>query len=224
MHKKLEQWLKDIGLGRNPDEYEAKQLARIYEIGVPDGFRLETGGLLNFQPIQFPCVIKLCSSSVSHKTEINGVALNNTKENISDNIARMRQRFPGKKLLVENQCEFIGPEIIIGIVRDESLGHAVMVGSGGIYTEIYNDTSFRLAPCTAQDALDMIDELKISPVFEEFRGIKIDKRGLAQTIVKVSRIAEGLGERLSQLDINPIVFNGSGWVALDMRVVLESLE
>jgi len=96
-----------------------------------------------------------------------------------------------------------------------------MVGAGGVLTEIYKDTAFRLAPCSVTDATDMIDELVLSPVFDNFRGMNLDKKKLAQTISQVSRLAHDLGDKLSQLDINPIVFSDGEWIALDVKVMFE---
>ena len=115
----------------------------------------------------------------------------------------------------------MGPEFIIGIIKDPALGHAVMVGAGGILTEIYKDTSFRLVPCSENEAMDMIDELVLSPIFDNFRGMVLDKKKLAKTVSQVSILAHDLGDKLSQLDINPIVFSNGEWIALDVKVVLD---
>ncbi|OGR15426.1 MAG: hypothetical protein A2097_02140 [Desulfobacula sp. GWF2_41_7] len=96
-----------------------------------------------------------------------------------------------------------------------------MVGAGGVLTEIYNDTAFRLAPCSIIDATDMIDELVLAPVFNNFRGLTLDKHKLALAISHISQLAHDLGDRLNQLDINPIVFSKGEWIALDVKVVLE---
>jgi hypothetical protein len=69
--------------------------------------------------------------------------------------------------------------------------------------------------------MDMIDELVLSPVFENFRGMTLDKKKLAITISQVARLAHDLGDRLSQLDINPIVFSEGEWIALDVKIVFE---
>jgi len=150
-----------------------------------------------------------------------GVILNNDRESVAHQFEILRQRFPRDHILVENQAGFMGPEFIVGIIRDPVLGHAVMVGAGGVLTEIYKDTAFRLAPCSETDAADMIDELVLAPVFNNFRGMTLDKQKLAMTISRVSQLAHDLGDRLSQLDITPIVFSEGDWMALDVKVVLE---
>jgi len=208
MEKKLKHWLETFDDKENPDEFDAKQLVKLYSIKVPKGKRLGPEDELNIDDIKPPYVVKVCSSTILHKTEFKGVLLNNDKECVQDNFKLMQDRFPKENILVENQSTYMGPEFIIGIIKDPALGHAVMVGAGGVLTEIYKDTAFRLAPCSVTDATDMIDELVLSPV-------------LAQTISQVSRLAHDLGDKLSQLDINPIVFSDGEWIALDVKVMFE---
>ena len=221
MKDKLKMWFGSFADKNNPDEFDAKQLVKLYSINVPAGKRVSTDEEFNIKNINPPYVLKVCSSKILHKTELQGVLLNNNRESVKDNFLKMQQRFPNENILVENQADFAGPEFIIGIIKDPALGHAIMIGAGGILTEIYKDTSFRLAPCSLQEAMDMIDELVLSPIFDNFRGITLDKEKLAATISQVSILAHDLGEQLSQLDINPIVFSKGEWVALDVKVVLE---
>lgn len=221
MKDKLKMWLGSFADKNNPDEFDAKQLVNLYSINVPAGKRVSVDEKFNIKNINPPYALKVCSSKILHKTELQGVLLNNDRESVKDNFLKMQQRFPNENILVENQADFAGPEFIIGIIKDPALGHAIMIGAGGVLTEIYKDTSFRLAPCSVQEAMDMIDELVLSPIFDNFRGITLDKEKLAATISQISILAHDLGEQLSQLDINPIVFSKGEWVALDVKVVLE---
>jgi succinyl-CoA synthetase beta subunit len=221
MEEKLKLWFESLGDKKNPDEFDAKHLMALYSIQTPRGKRLGPLDGLDIREIHPPYVLKVCSSDILHKTEMQGVILNNDRESVAHRSEILRQRFPHEHILVEHQAGFMGPEFIIGIIRDPVLGHAVMVGAGGVLTEIYKDTAFRLAPCSVTDAADMIDELVLAPVFNNFRGMVLDKQKLAMTISRVSQLAHDLGDRLSQLDINPIVFSEGDWIALDVKVVLE---
>ena len=221
MKKKLKLWFESLGDKENPDEFDAKQLVRLYSIKVPMAKRLEPKDELDVCGINPPYVLKVCSSNILHKTELQGVVLNNDNECVQDNFKMIQKRFPNENILVENQSSYMGPEFIIGIIKDPALGHAVMVGAGGVLTELYKDTAFRLAPCSVSEAKDMIDELVLSPVFENFRGMTLDKEKLAQTISQVSILAHDLGDKLSQLDINPIVFSDGEWTALDVKVMFD---
>lgn len=219
--QKLDQWRKNLADKGKPDEFDAKRLVRLYSIKVPEGKRLGPEDRLNIEDIDSPYVLKVCSSQILHKTELQGVMLNNNKESVQDNFKILQNRFPNQNILVENQTSFMGPEFIVGIIRDPSLGHAIMVGAGGVLTEIYKDTAFRLAPCSVTDAMAMIDELVLSPVFENFRGMSLDKLKFARMISRVSKLAHDLGDSLSQLDINPVVFSDGEWIALDVKVMFD---
>ena len=221
MEKKLKRWFESLGHKENPDEFDAKQLVKLYSIKVPRAKRLAPKDEFDIGGINPPYVLKVCSSNILHKTELQGVVLNNDNECVQDNFKMIQNRFPNENILVENQSSYMGPEFIIGIIKDPALGHAVMVGAGGVLTELYKDTAFRLAPCSVNEAKDMIDELVLSPVFENFRGMTLDKEKLAQTISQVSILAHDLGDKLSQLDINPIVFSDGDWIALDVKVMFD---
>jgi 3-hydroxypropionyl-CoA synthetase (ADP-forming) len=221
MEKKIEQWFESIGDKKHPDEFDAKYLVKLYSIKVPCARRLGPEDIFDVEGIDPPYVLKVCSSNILHKTEFQGVVLNNDNESVQANFKELQKRFPNENILVENQSSYMGPEFIIGIIKDPALGHAVMVGAGGVLTELYKDTAFRLAPCSVTEAMDMIDELVLSPVFENFRGMTLDKKKLAITISQVARLAHDLGDRLSQLDITPIVFSEGEWIALDVKIVFE---
>jgi len=221
MEQKLKRWFESLGDKKHPDEFDAKQLVKLYSIKVPRANRLGPDDQFDVDGINPPYVLKVCSSNILHKTELQGVVLNNDNECVQDNFKMIQKRFPNENILVENQSSYMGPEFIIGIIKDSALGHAVMVGAGGVLTELYKDTSFRLAPCSVNEAKDMIDELVLSPVFENFRGMSLDKKKLAHTISQVSILAHDLGDKLSQLDINPIVFSNGEWTALDVKVMFE---
>jgi len=226
MKDNLKVWFDSLADKKNPDEFDAKKLVSLYSIKVPEAKRFEPGDIftnekLDSANISPPYVLKVCSAKILHKTELQGVLLNNDRENVKDNFKNMQDRFPHENILVEHQSDCIGPEFIIGIIKDPALGHAIMVGAGGVLTEIYKDTSFRLAPCTVNEAMDMIDELVLSPIFDNFRGIVLDKNKFAKTISQVSILGHDFGDKLSQLDINPIVFSNGEWIALDVKVVIE---
>lgn len=223
MEKKIESWLKELEKKNSPNEFEAKKLAKMYGIDVPEGKVFSPEDRLEVSNIQSPYVLKVCSPDILHKTDQKGVVLNVTKETVNDQLNDMRKRFAGENILIENQSDFEAPEFIIGVIKDHALGHAVMVGAGGIFTEIYKDVSFRLAPCSKNEAKTMINELALAEVFHGFRGMNFDEDKFAEIISNISILAQDMGDRLSQLDINPIVFSKDRWVALDVKIILEAI-
>ena len=221
MEQKIENWLSTLEKKNCPNEFEAKKLVQLYDIDIPQSKILAPNDNLDISDMEPPYVLKVCSPDILHKTDQKGVILNISKEEIKYYLDDMRKRFPGENILIECLSDFTPPEFIIGVIKDTALGHAVMVGAGGIFTEIYKDVAFRLAPCSRDEAKTMINELALAEVFHGFRGMKFNEGKLSEVISNVSLLANDIGEKLSQLDINPIVFSKEGWIALDVKVILE---
>jgi succinyl-CoA synthetase beta subunit len=221
MKKKIEGWVEKLAVAGCPDEFEAKALLTHFGISIPCGTRLKPGDVLDKSKMHFPAVVKVCSAHILHKTDHEGVMMGVDRNGIDEVVKTFRETFSGAPVLVEEQVHFRGPELIVGALVDPSFGPAVMTGAGGTLTELYKDVSFRLAPCCFSEAERMIRELVVSPAFSGYRGLRCDPRGLARIIVSAGELAISLGDRFSQLDINPLVYSGDRWVALDAKVVLE---
>lgn len=222
MKKNIESWLESLEIKGMPNEFEAKKLANFYGITTPENAILSSQENLDLSKMTQPFVLKVCSPDILHKTDQEGVVLNVSINDVENQLTAMRQRFPGENILIEHQSDFKAPEFILGVIKDPALGHAVMVGAGGIFTEIYKDVTFRLAPCSKKEAISMINELELAEVFHGFRGMNFDENRFAEIISQVSMLAHDMGEQLSQLDINPIVFSEGKWVALDVKIILET--
>ncbi len=112
-------------------------------------------------------------------------------------------------------------EIILGYRVDELVGPIVIVGSGGIMSEVYNDKSVRLAPVAFEDAMEMIDEVKSLIRIKGFRGLpRADTKLLAETIVKISQLANV--KEIKEAEINPMIIKEGqeGLVAVDGLITL----
>ena len=225
---KIEKWMKNLKKTNCPDEYEAKLFLSFFGINIPRTIRISCDSDLNYSEQNSPFVnpvcttfaIKVCSPDILHKTEEKGVMLNIELADLGIALDKIKQRFPDYDILLEEQVKFTGPEFIIGAVNDPDYGISIMAGAGGIMTEIYQDAGFRLAPCSVKEAERMLDELTISPVLHNYRGIMLDRNKLAMAVSLAGRAALSLGKKFSQLDINPIVFSGKKWVALDASIIL----
>jgi acyl-CoA synthetase (NDP forming) len=223
MKATVEQWKASLMVFGKPNEWEGKQLVKDIGIAVPTGLflgptdPLETESVSDFS---FPCVAKVCSGEILHKTEEGGVMLNLSEIDLLAAVEKLRVVFPNAGVLVEEMVRFKDTEVIIGALNDPTFGPAVMVGAGGILTELYKDVSFRLAPCSQKEALRMIRELIIAPALEGYRGLTADIGALASIIEKVADLSVYLIGDGCQLDINPIVWDGTQWVALDVKVVI----
>lgn len=219
----VDQWRSELSVTDRPDEYEVKGLLAQLELQVPRGIRLAPGVTGIVPDFQGPFAAKVCSADIMHKTDLKGVHLNLGPGNLATALCALNSAFPEASILVEEMVASEGPEMIAGGLIDPGFGPAVMVGAGGILTEIAQDVAFRLAPLNEAEARRMLMELKIYPVFEGFRGLRLDPTPLARLMVTVSRLVDTLGPHFDQLDLNPIVWSRAGWTILDAKLMLHKM-
>ena len=174
----------------------------------------------------FPVVLKVCSADIIHKTEAGGVSLNLTSaEEVARAYDQMLEtaatRHPGANIAGVSVQKMIrgGVEVIAGMTRDPQFGPMIMFGLGGIFVEILKDVSFRIVPLTEEDAYEMLSELRGGP-FGRGKGSRPVKEALVDILIKLSRFIEGNPE-IKELDINPILADDQGAVAVDARIILE---
>lgn len=228
MNTIFETWRNNLKLKNRADEWEAKELMRLAGLPVPPQYLVSgeqaAGAItsIDFLPeeVREPYVVKLCSPEVLHKTDVGGVRLGVSRKDLPAVLKELSLSFPGENLLLYHMEEIKGIEFILGALNDPSFGPAVMVGAGGVMTEIYKDVSFCLAPCSLKDAEHILSELTIAPVLTGFRGSTLDRESLKKIIVRFSLLAAAAAEAGAQLDINPIVWNGNAWKILDAKCVL----
>jgi len=211
--------------GRNTlSEHESKQLLRAYGIPVTREIEVASHGALEdaIKNIGFPMVFKGCGPKLIHKTERNLVHIDirSQKEAVAafDEIMREIGK-EGGTVLVQEMVKG-RRELVVGLTRDIQFGPCVMFGLGGIFTEILKDISFRVAPLDTKDALQMIQEINARRILGEVRGLPpADLDKLTQILINLGKI--GLEqENVQEIDINPVILNGSSPVAVDALVVL----
>ena len=115
-----------------------------------------------------------------------------------------------------------GVEIIIGSMLDQTFGPMIMVGLGGITTELFRDVIYRPAPLSATEAVLMLSGLKAAPLLNGFRGAaKADIPALSQLIAQVSVLAARLHDEVAEIEINPVLVHpaGQGVTVVDALVV-----
>ena len=172
--------------------------------------------------IGFPVALKIISPSVLHKTDRGGVELNiGNAQELRKAYTAMMERFSDVKVdgvLVQRMASPGGVELIVGGKRDLQFGQMIMLGIGGIYVEVVRDFTFRICPITKEDAQEMIAELHGYKILSGARGKKpINKGALVATLLKVSALLEK--ENPKEFDINPLVADGKGCIAVDVRVI-----
>lgn len=117
-----------------------------------------------------------------------------------------------------------GVELLVGIVQDQLWGPVLTLGLGGIWTEVFKDTSVRLLPLQRDEIETMLGELRGAALLRGTRGqVQVDIHALSEVIYRISRLALSLGPRLNVLEINPLLVSASHVEALDVLVSWQDL-
>jgi acetate---CoA ligase (ADP-forming) len=172
-----------------------------------------------------PVVLKILSANVGHKTDVGGVRVGVNASDVTRVCEQLRSVVPSEAVfegwLVQEQV-IGGVEMLLGVVRDPQLGLALVLGAGGVTTEVFDDTAVRLLPLRESDAADMLVELKSRVLLDGFRGRPLaDVAALVQAIGSLAAMADALEDRLETAEINPLFVmpEGQGVRAADGLVV-----
>lgn len=173
--------------------------------------------------IKAPLVLKIISPQALHKTEIGGVKIVHSQEDIERAFQELltiakRKRLKLDGIMVQKFIE--GTQLIIGIKKDPVFGHIILFGVGGIFTELFEDITIRKCPIDKNDAQEMIDELRARKLFYGFRGKKLNRELLKKTLIKISEIPKK-NKTISELDINPYILTEKQGLVVDARIVFE---
>jgi succinyl-CoA synthetase beta subunit len=175
-------------------------------------------------PFTGPYVVKL--ADVAHRTEHGAVRLGVTAERLDEVTAELRQlaaRDGLPELVAVQEMITVEGEAFIGVRGRSELGPVVAFGLGGVFVEVLGRVSGRLAPFTVADAGEMIAEFDDLGVLAGVRGQRAwDRDALTAILVQVSRLAAGGREWIDTLDINPLVFDGQRFVAVDGLCLLRN--
>jgi acyl-CoA synthetase (NDP forming) len=222
---RVEQILKPhLGTGAYLTQAEAFAVLAAYGIAAPRLARVTSATELDAAAaaVGFPCVLKVDSADVVHKSDAGGVALGLADRKALDAaFAAMRDRFADQKAtFVVQEQRPAGRELIIGAKAVPGLGSLVMFGLGGIFVEVLRDVAFALAPCGHAEAREVMRAIKGFPVLEGVRGEPpADVAAVEEILVRVSRLAADF-PAIAELDLNPIFAypEGKGAVAVDVRL------
>lgn len=184
--------------------------------------RTEEDALRAASEVGFPVVMKACGAELTHKTEENLIRLGVRSE---EEVREAYRELSGKPvqgidgILVQEMVRG-HRELVIGLIRDPQFGPCVMFGFGGIFTEVLNDVSFRVAPLETYDAMEMMEEIRSKKILDPFRGEPaVDREPLAQALIALGKI--GLDHpAIQEVDINPLKIRDGKPVAVDALVVL----
>src|SRR6476660_953261 len=210
-------------------EDSAKEILSQYSINVPP-FALVTSSdeaISKARDIGFPLVAKIVSPEILHKTDVGGVkdGLNSeqqVKASFEEMYFRLKEKYDVTGVLLEKMVP-AGVEIIVGLQNDSQFGPCIMVGLGGIYTELFKDVSFRVLPINKTDALEMLESLKGKSILKGSRGSKpIDLEMLATAIVNIGTLGTDMAGKYESVDFNPVVVYPNNYYVVDAKIILRS--
>jgi acetyl-CoA synthetase (ADP-forming) len=213
-------------------EPEAKRLLADFGIDTLEGALASTPeeAVERAADIGYPVVAKVASPAVTHKSEwADGVGVAVGLEDAGDVrsaaeriFAAAADREVDAEVYLEAEAGLDrGSEMIVGGVRDPSFGPTVLVGLGGVFTEIYEDTAHRLAPLSAREARTALEELRAIRLLRGYRDRPAaDVDALAETVAAVGELL-AQREAIAEIDVNPVLATADGATALDALIVLE---
>ncbi len=208
-------------------EPEAYELLHEVSVGVPrHAFATcKEECLLGFGQLSKPVVMKIVSPDILHKSDVGGVKLgiSTEKECLSawETLEQVAVRYGAsfKGVLLVEQAK-PGFEVIVGGMRDEEFGPAVLVAPGGVLVEFLKTPTVFLAPTSKEHVLSVLEGTVLGNLLDGVRGgPPLDKAALAQTVVSVAKL---MAERedISEIDLNPVAVYEDGVKILDARVLL----
>jgi len=211
-------------------EAESKQLLRVYGIPVtacevcatPE----EAGAAA--ERIGYPVVVKLNSTTITHKFDVGGVKLNlhsrrdveHAFTEMKESVSRLASPEGFEGVTVQPMISLKGFEIILGSSIDPQLGPVVLFGMGGSLVEVFKDSALGLPPLNANLAKKMLQSTKVFTALQGVRGMPaVDIGALIDIMVRFSVLIVNHPE-IMECDINPLIASADGILSLDSRVLL----
>lgn len=210
-------------------EESSKSILKTYGVKVPPFALVTTAedAVKQAKKIGFPLVMKVVSPQILHKTDVGGVKVgldnvNDVKKTFKDMYGRLSKKkgVEVKGILLEKMVPK-GVELIVGIQNDPQFGPVIMVGLGGIMTEVMKDVAFRMLPITTSDAKSMINELKGSALLKGFRGSEpIDTNMVANMLVQIGKLGVDNADYINSIDFNPVIVYPKSHFVVDAKIIL----
>jgi 3-hydroxypropionyl-CoA synthetase (ADP-forming) len=205
----------------------AKDILTDYNIKVPHFALVKDveNAVREANSIGYPLVAKIVSPQILHKTDVGGVKIDlkneeDVKSAFNDMYERLSKEYDVKGVLLEKMVPK-GVEMIVGLQNDPQFGPVIMVGLGGIFTELFKDVSFRVLPITKDDAMEMIEELKGKMLLKGYRGSQpINLDMLSNALVNIGNLGFDISSYYESIDFNPIIVYPDSYYVADAKILL----
>jgi acetyltransferase len=214
-------------------EMESKALLAAFHIPVTKTIlaRSVNEAIMIATQLGFPVALKIDSPDISHKSDVQGVALNimnavgvrDVFVNMMQTVAKLKPKARINGVTIQNMSnQKRGREIYVGLVTDDPFGPVIAFGAGGTMIELMNDRAMELPPLNQFLAHRLIERSRVAETLGEWRGAApADMEALEQVLLRVSEMVCELPQ-LREMDINPIIVDESGAVAVDARIVIDN--
>ncbi|HEY1384782.1 MAG TPA: acetate--CoA ligase family protein [Dongiaceae bacterium] len=210
-------------------EVEGKKLLAGFGVAVPESKVVAPAdAAAAAEALGFPVVLKVAEPAIAHKTEAGAVTVNlKSSGDVKAALARMEKSVGAylnggriERVLVERMVSNVVAELIIGVQRDPQFGLALVVGAGGILVELVEDAAMLLLPTSAEEVESALRRLKIAKLLAGYRGKPAaDVAALVKSIMAIAAFAEANRDTLLELDVNPLMVQADGAVAVDALIV-----
>ena len=213
-------------------EMESKTLLSAFHIPVTETLlaRSANEAMMIATQLGFPVALKIDSPDISHKSDVLGVALNvmngvgarDTYNDMVERVAKLQPKARINGVTIQRMASARrGREIHVGVVTDDPFGPVIVFGAGGTMIELIGDRAMELPPLNQFLARRLIERSRVAETLGEWRGAAaVDMQALEQTLLRVSEMVCELPQ-LREMDINPIIVDESGAVAVDARIVID---
>ena len=208
-------------------EETAKGILSEYAISVPEFALVKDvdSAVTEARRLGFPLVAKIVSPQILHKTDVGGVKIGlkdeeSVKAAFNDMYDRLSKDYDVKGVLLEKMVPK-GVEMIVGLQNDPQFGPVMMVGLGGIFTELFKDVSFRVLPLTKEDALEMIEELQGKMLLKGYRGSEpINMEILTNALLNIGKLGYDISPYYDSIDFNPVIVYPDSYYVADAKIIL----
>ncbi|MGC2289560.1 MAG: acetate--CoA ligase family protein [Thermoplasmata archaeon] len=212
-------------------EFSSRALLSAYGIPFAPSHLAKTPeeGVQFAEKAGYPVVLKVASPDISHKTDVGGVRVglsdaSDLRSAWADVQATVAARAPKARIEGFEVEKMVtgGKEVLVGLQRDPRFGPVIVFGLGGIYVEVLQDVTFRLAPFDQAEAAEMVASVRAFPLLQGVRGEPPSDLPALYTILgRVAQLALDVPQ-VQELDLNPVIVRsvGEGAFAVDARLVL----
>ena len=212
-------------------EKESKTLLELYGIKTTQAILAENEdkAVKQAEKISYPVVMKIHSPQITHKSDVGGVILNlysadEVRIAYKDMIARVKKLAPQAKILgvtIQKMVTKEGVELILGSKKDPVFGSVILFGLGGKFTEFFKDRAIGFPPLNQVLAHRLIEQTRAYQLLKGFRNLPaVNMKKVEETLLSFSQLIIDHPE-IKELDINPLIANKDGLVAVDARIIID---